>query len=250
MERESIRTPPELLSIQQQAETESHSLVYVAVGDALAGVLEMQPTLRPEISTVIETLKQRNIELYIISGDHEAPTRKMAQMLGIDNYFAEVLPENKADYVKQLKEQGRFVCFIGDGINDAIALKSAHISISLKGASTAATDTAQIIFMDGTLNHLPSLFQFVDEFEQTMDRNYLISTVPGVIIIGGVYVLHFGIALSMGIFYLSCFAALGNVLLPLVKYQEEQALTQLESADSEQTGEAKEITHVTDHSAV
>lgn len=253
MQREGIIAPPELQQIQQDAETEAHSLVYVAIDDHLAGVLEMQPTLRPEITDVIHYLKQRNITLYIISGDHEAPTRKMAQTLGIEHYFAEVLPEHKADYVNQLKEQGRFVCFIGDGINDAIALKSAQVSISLKGASTAATDTAQIIFMDGTLNHLSSLFQFVDEFEQTMDRNYVISMVPGGVIIGGVYLLHFGIALSMGIFYLGCFAGLGNVLWPLVKHQEQNVLEHTESIDldAETTGTDKPlaITHVVDGEA-
>lgn len=222
MQREAIVMPLALEAIQQHAEEEAHSLVYVAVDNELAGVLELQPTLRPEITEVIHFLKQRGMQLYIISGDHEAPTRKMAQKLGIDHYFAEVLPENKADYVNQLKNEGRFVCFIGDGINDAIALKSAQVSISLKGASTAATDTAQIIFMDGTLTHLPSLFQFVDEFEKTMARNYVISVAPGIVIISGVYLLHFSIALSMGIFYLSCFTVLGNVLLPLVKYQEDE----------------------------
>lgn len=220
LQREMIAFPPELEGIQQYAEAESHTLIYVAVNQQLAGVLEMAPTLRPEAIATIEYLKQRGIKLYIISGDHEIPTRKMAETLGIDNYFAEVLPEHKADHVEQLKKQGRFVCFVGDGINDAIALKAAHISISLKGASTAATDTAQVIFMDGTLNHLIPLFQYSDEFEQTMDRNYVMSMAPGIIIIAGVYLLHFGIATSMGIFYIGCFAGLGNVLWPLIKHQD------------------------------
>jgi len=220
LEREGIEAPTELQVIEQQAEAESHSLIYVAIEGQMAGVLEMQPTLRPEATEVIRNLKQRGIKLYIISGDHEGPTRKMAETLAIDNYFAEVLPENKADHVKQLREEGRFVCFVGDGINDAIALKAAQVSISLKGASTVALDTAQIIFMDGTLNHLEPLFQFAHEFEETMDRNFVISVAPGIIIITGVYLLHFGIATGMGIFFLSCFAGLGNILLPLIKHQE------------------------------
>ncbi|MGB0386666.1 MAG: HAD-IC family P-type ATPase, partial [Ardenticatenaceae bacterium] len=76
-------------------------------------------------------------------------TRRLAQELGIDHYFANTLPENKADLVKQLQEEGRTVCFVGDGINDAIALKQAHVSISLRGATTIAMDTAQIVLMDG-----------------------------------------------------------------------------------------------------
>ncbi len=111
----------------------------------------MRPTIRPEAVRAIQCLKQRDIRICIISGDQEGPTRAMAKNLGIDQYFAEVLPENKAGHVNRLKEEGRFVCFVGDGINDAIALRAAHISVSLKGASTAATDTAQIIFTDGTI---------------------------------------------------------------------------------------------------
>ena len=170
------------------------------------------------------------MKLYIISGDHEHPTKRMAETLGIDHYFAEVLPENKANLVKQLCEQGRFVCFIGDGINDAIALKSAQVSISLKGASTAATDTAQIIFMDGTLNHLELLFHLADEFENTMHTNFITTIVPGVICIGGVYFLHFGIAMGMGLYYIGSAVGLSNTLIPLVKHQENKPKLSL-SAD-------------------
>ena len=67
----------------------------------------------------------------------------------MDQYFADTLPEHKADHIRRLRDDGRFVCFVGDGINDAVALKSAQVSISLKGASSAATDAAQVIFMDG-----------------------------------------------------------------------------------------------------
>lgn len=220
MSREGIVLPIEVSEIQSQAAEMGYSLIYVSIDQELAGILEMQPTLRPETQSIIHYLKQKGMELYIISGDHEHPTRRMAETLGIDHYFAEVLPENKASLVKELREQGRFVCFIGDGINDAIALKSAQISISLKGASTAATDTAQIILMHGTLHHLPLLFQLADEFEETMHTNLLTSIVPGVICIGGVYFLHFTLAMGMGLFYAGSAVGLSNTLLPLIKHQE------------------------------
>lgn len=76
--------------------------------------------------------------------------------------------------------------------------------------------------MDGTLNNLIPLFEIADEFEETMQRNFVISIAPGTFIIGGVFLLHFGIAVSMGIFYLSCFAGLGNVLWPLVRHREKE----------------------------
>ncbi len=93
--------------------------------------------------------------LAIISGDNEQPTRKLAEKLGMDRYFAEVLPQDKARYVELLQKEGRTVCFIGDGVSDSIALKKANVSISLRGASGAATDTAQVVFMDGYSTRTP-----------------------------------------------------------------------------------------------
>ncbi|RKZ54454.1 MAG: hypothetical protein DRR16_07200 [Candidatus Parabeggiatoa sp. nov. 3] len=231
LEREGIELPETVRTIQLQAERDSYSLIYVAIGQQLAGILEMQPTLRPEAKRVVRYLKQRGIELYIISGDHEAPTRNMAKILDIEHYVAETLPENKATLVKQLREEGRFVCFIGDGINDAIALKSAQVSVSLKGASSAATDTAQIIFMDGTLSRLEQLFQLVDEFEGTMEKNMAISMIPGIITISGVYLLRFCVATGMGLFYSGMIAGVGNALWPLVKHQNTTANQQGERHD-------------------
>ena len=220
MQREGLVLPEQLDALQQQMEELGHSLIYVGIDNIVAGVLEILPNIRPEAHQLIENLRQRGLSTYIISGDHEQPTRNIAKQLGVDHYFAETLPEHKANLIKKLRDDGKFVCFIGDGINDTIALKSAQISISLKGASTAATDTAQIIFMDGSLNPLNRLFQFTDEFEHTMRNNFLISILPGAINITGVYLLHFGIAASMGLFYTGTTAGLVNTVLPLIKHQD------------------------------
>jgi Cu2+-exporting ATPase len=225
LQQQQIVIADDAQDLQTAADAEGHSLIYVAVNQQLAGVLALEPTIRPEAQAVIADLKQRGITLYVISGDHAGPTKNLAESLGIDHYFADVLPERKADYVKCLKDEGKFVCFVGDGINDAIALKTAQVSVSLQGASSAATDTAQVVFMDGTLKKLPELLAIADDFEKTMQKNLAISVVPGIFSIAGVYLLHFSIAASMGIFYVGCFAGLGNILWPLVKYQETLALS-------------------------
>ncbi|MCV6636936.1 heavy metal translocating P-type ATPase [Candidatus Albibeggiatoa sp. nov. NOAA] len=221
MQRENIVLPSNITEIQHQAEQQGHSLIYVAIDDELAGILEMQPSIRPEAKALIDYLHQRGLSTYIISGDHEQPTRNIANQLGVQHYFAETLPEHKADLVKQLRDEGKFVCFIGDGINDAIALKSAQVSISMKGASSAATDTAQIIFMNGSLTPLFKLFELTDDFEKNMNHNLFLSIAPGILNIGGVYVLHFGLATSMSIFYLGSVAGLANTLLPFIKHHNE-----------------------------
>ena len=190
----------------------------VAINDELAGALELHATVRKEAKAVISQLRQRGIQsMYIISGDHEAPTQKLAKELGIDNYFATVLPEDKADLIKQLQAQGKYVCYIGDGINDSIALKQAHVSISLRGASTIATDTAAIILMDGNLSQLDQLFDIAEQFENNLRRTLMITILPGFISMSGVLFLHFGIITTILLNQIGLAVGMANTMLPFVK---------------------------------
>ena len=154
MEMSEITIPSEINAIQQQCNEHGYSLVYVALDGQLAGAIELHATIRPEAKHIISELRQRGFEIYIISGDHEKPTKKLAQEVGIEHYFAETLHENKATLIEALQKEGKAVCFVGDGINDSIALKKANVSVSLRGASTIATDTAQIVLMNENLTQL------------------------------------------------------------------------------------------------
>jgi cation transport ATPase len=86
-----------------------------------------------------------------------------------------------------LQAEGRKVCFVGDGINDSIALKTANVSISLHGATTIAIDTAHIVLMEGDLVQLPTIFTLADEFAANMRVNFLAATLPCVLILGGAF---------------------------------------------------------------
>ncbi len=202
-------------ALQDEVHHAGHSLVMVAVDGILAGAITLQPILRPEAKTIVQQLRTRGLQLYIISGDHDAPTRQLADELGMDGYFAEVLPEDKADLVKQLQAQGRKVCFVGDGINDSIALKRANVSISLHGATTIAIDTAQIVLMDGDLAQLPQIFTLADEFAANMRVNFLAATVPCIVIIGGALFLGWGLLPSLILYQVSVPFALYNTVRPL-----------------------------------
>ena len=191
----------------------------VAVDDAVVGAIELLPTVRPEAKRIIRELKQRpNIKaIYIISGDHQAPTQKLAQELGIDHYFAGTLPDQKADLIAQLQNEGHFVCYVGDGINDAIALKKSQVSVSLRGASTVATDTAQIILMDGDLARLVSIFDFAHKFHRNTNITFAIVLAPMFIGIGGAFLLHFGLFHTTVLNVTSLLAGAVNGALPLFK---------------------------------
>ncbi|RKZ85118.1 MAG: heavy metal translocating P-type ATPase [Candidatus Parabeggiatoa sp. nov. 1] len=225
MHKEGIAIPPNIQTLQAQGDENGHSLVYVALDDKLAGVIELQPSIRPEAQEIIHQLKQRGMSLYIISGDHEQATRNLAKKLKIDHYFAEILPEQKGDLVADLRSSGKFVCFVGDGINDAIALKQANVSISLRGASTAATDTAQIILMDSSLDKINQLFEISNNFENNLHINYLTTIVPGVVCLGGMLFFHLSILGAVMLFYAGTATGLTNTMLPLLKYTKHDELS-------------------------
>jgi len=229
MKQQEIKFPDQIQTLKANSDAKGHSLVYIAIDGILAGVLELQNCTRPEAIEVIKYIKAQGISVIIISGDHEQPTRQLANELGVKDYFAETLPDQKAKLISELRESGKFVAYVGDGINDAIALKQANVSISLRGASSAATDTAQIILMDGDLTKLKSLFVISNSFEANMHTNYLTSMIPGVITLGGVFLFHMGIVGSMVVYFSAKMVGLTNTMLPLVKHD---SLIKMDSAQS------------------
>jgi len=216
MTLEGFALPPELIDQQAASHALGHSLVLVAIDGEVVGAIELQPTIRPEAHAVIQDLHQRGLATVIISGDHDAPTRRLAAELGIDRYFAEVLPEDKANLVMQLQEEGHKVCFVGDGINEAIALKTANVAVSLRGATTIATDMAEIVLMDGALGQLPTLFALTDDFAANMRTNLLAATIPGVLGIAGTLLFGWGITTSVILSQVNIPVGIYNALQPLL----------------------------------
>ena len=217
MEQSGVPLPPEISRKQEECNKSGSSLVYVAINSSLAGALELLPTLRPETETVIRELTNRGFEIYILSGDHKHATENMAKQLGIPKYFSEVLPEDKAKIIAELQQQGKKICFVGDGINDALALKTANVSVSLRGASTVATDSAGIILMDGHLSQLIQVIDLAEQLDSNMKSNLALSITPGIICITGAFFFHFGILSAIMLYTCGLVAGAGNAMLPLLK---------------------------------
>ncbi len=197
---------------------EGDSFVCVAIGAEVAGVLELRAARRPEVEETIKGLRARGIKhMAIISGDHEAPTRRLAAELGMDRYFAEVLPQHKGDFVQLLQKEGHRVCFVGDGINDSIALKKADVSISLRGASSIATDTAQVVFMQESIEKLCALVDISRSLEKNVQRSWHMILIPNGLCIAGVFLFGFNIWHSVMFNNASAIVALANGMLPLRK---------------------------------
>ncbi len=219
MEIEGITISKNESKIIFYAHNHGHSTIMVAINGKLTGIIELHAIIRPEVKSVIAKLRKRNFSMYIISGDNEEPTKQLAKELGIDNFFAEILPEDKANIVDTLQKEGKYVCFIGDGINDSIALKKAHVSVSLQGASTIATDTADIILMKETLNQLDILFELTEKLEKNLKVCFISTIVPGGITIGGIFFLHFGVATASVLYTIGLGCGISNSMLPLLTHK-------------------------------
>ncbi|QTR46616.1 heavy metal translocating P-type ATPase [Thiothrix litoralis] len=215
MQQVGVEIPATLEEVKVNCQTSGNSLIFVAVNGQLAGALELQAQLRPDTVELVNKLHQRGLKLCILSGDHRQPTEHLARRLGIDDVFAEVLPEGKADKIRELQEAGRTVCFVGDGINDAIALQQADVSVSLRGATSVATDSAQIVLMNQSLQQLDQLFEIADGFNKNLNQTMRIAYIPGSVLIGGVFLFHFGMTAALVLYGSGVTAAMSKALSPL-----------------------------------
>jgi len=229
MELEGLPLDQEVKDALEEAHREGHTVVMVGVDGEVGGAIELHAAVRPEVREIVKGLRDRGIKhIAIISGDHEAPTRRLAEDLGMDRYFAQVLPADKADYVAKLQQEGKKVCFVGDGINDSIALKKANVSISLRGASTIATDTAHIVFLEQGLSKLCDLRDIARDLDRNVKRSWKMILTPNIACIAGVFTMGFGIMTSVVLNNVSAIGALANGMMPLRKIAQIEAEKQHE----------------------
>jgi Cu2+-exporting ATPase len=126
---------------------EGKTLMISAVDNKLAGAIAAADVVRQTSKPTISKMKELGLEVVMITGDNKQTAQKVASQLGIERIFAEVLPEDKANYVKKLKGEGKFVAMVGDGINDAPALATADIGIAIGAGTDMAVETGDIVLM-------------------------------------------------------------------------------------------------------
>ncbi len=124
-----------------------NTIMLVAVDGKIAGVAAAADPIRETSGRAVKGLHRLGIEVAMITGDNRQTAEAVAGQLGIQRVFAEVLPEQKADYVKQLQQEGKFVAMVGDGVNDAPALAQADIGIAIGAGTDVAIETAEVVLM-------------------------------------------------------------------------------------------------------
>lgn len=194
MDAEQLGIGSEARTAEAAAHNLGNSFVFVALGEQVVGAVELRPQLKPGVEATLAQLKDMGLSVAILSGDHEVPTRVLARSLHVDRYFAGVLPQGKAEIIRQLQAEGRSVCFVGDGINDSIALKTAQVSVSFHGASTIATDAAQVVMMDDSLETLLTLFDLSRSLNDNIRISYGISMVGTGAVVASTILFGVGLA--------------------------------------------------------
>lgn len=146
MDKFSIKINEHRSAIDKLSE-QGKTLSLLAVDGKLAGVVAVADTVKPTSKKAISALKALGLEVAMITGDHTKVAEAIAANLGIVRVFAEVLPGDKAKYVRKLQEEGKFVAMVGDGINDAPALAQADIGIAIGAGTDVAIETGNIVLM-------------------------------------------------------------------------------------------------------
>lgn len=147
------------------------SVVFFGIDQRLCGVMAFGDRIRPGSAEVVGRLRQRGIEVILLSGDAEDTTRAIAREIGANDFIAEALPEEKIHVVERLQGQGRIVAMIGDGINDAPALARANLSIAMGAGADLAMRAASVVLMQNSLDRTLDAFTLAEKTGRVVRQN-------------------------------------------------------------------------------
>ena len=151
----------------------AYSHLYMAASGQLVGVICISDPLRPEAAAVLNGLRALGIRnTVMMTGDSERTAAAIAKQVGVDHFFAEVLPEDKANFVQQAKAEGHTVVMIGDGINDSPALSAADIGIAINSGAAIAREIADVTIKADSLEELVALKAIANSLQKRVHANY------------------------------------------------------------------------------
>ena len=188
--------------LQKQADewgTQSKTVIWFANSKQALSVIAISDKIKETSVQAIKEMQDADIELYMLTGDNEATAKAIAEQTGIKHYKAEVLPQHKADFVKELQQQGKVVAMVGDGINDSTALATADVSIAMGKGTDIAMDVAMVTLMTSDLLLLPKAFKLSHKTVRLIHQNLFwafIYNLIGIPVAAGILFPLYGILLN------------------------------------------------------
>ena len=187
----NISIPAQLQSQADEWGKESKTVIWFANSKEALSVVAISDKIKETSVAAIKELQDMGIDLYMLTGDNEATAKAIAEQTGIGHYKAEVLPHQKAEFVKELQAQGKVVAMVGDGINDSTALATADVSIAMGKGSDIAMDVAKMTIISSDLTKIPQAIRLSKQTVATIKQNLFWAFIYNLI----------GIPIAAGILY-------------------------------------------------
>ncbi len=181
-------------SLQEKTDewsTQSKTVIWFSDSQQALAVIAISDQLKETSIEAIKQMQDMGIELYMLTGDNEATAKAIASQTGIKHYKAEVLPQHKADFIKDLQQKGKVVAMVGDGINDSTALATADVSIAMGKGSDIAMDVAKMTIISSDLTKIPYAIRLSKQTVATIKQNLFWAFIYNII----------GIPIAAGILY-------------------------------------------------
>ncbi|SDM73491.1 Cu2+-exporting ATPase [Catalinimonas alkaloidigena] len=186
-----VAVTPEVMQRAERWQAEAHTVVYFADRTQVLAIAAIADQVKSTSRQAVEALQQQGLEVYLLTGDNEATARAVAEQVGITHYKADVLPADKADFIDQLRAEGKVVAMVGDGVNDAQALAQADVSVAMGRGSDIAMDVAKLTLMQSDLLLLPKALHLSRQTVRTIYQNLFWAFIYNLI----------GIPLAAGVLY-------------------------------------------------
>lgn len=191
MEENGILIPKELSQKAEIWSSEMQTVIYFANSSKALAALAISDKIKDSSAAAIKEMQEMGLELYMLTGDNKATAAAVAKKAGITNYKAELLPQDKADFIKDLQNKGRIVAMVGDGINDSTALATADVSIAMRTGSDIAMDVAKMTIISSDLTKIPQAIRLSKSTVRTIKQNLFWAFIYNLI----------GIPIAAGILY-------------------------------------------------
>jgi Cu2+-exporting ATPase len=191
IDERTITLPEKLKSHASRLYSEAKTVIYFSNDKTVVALIAIADKIKATSKAAIVALQEKGIEVYMLTGDNEQTAKAVADQVGLQHYRADVLPADKAEFVKQLQEKGKVVAMVGDGINDSHALAQADVSIAMGRGSDIAMDVAKMTLITSDLQSIPKALNLSTKTVRGIRQNLFWAFIYNLI----------GIPLAAGILY-------------------------------------------------